>query len=192
MAADEEQAEQKQGPSSPPFAPQRLLLLIALACLAGGFAWLQMQRPPTAMQVQATQDIAAYSLVASSAVTLTAGSVVPGSIGDLSAAAGRLTLAEIKRGTVITRALLLPAPAAAADWLIVRLPLTNTMAFAPGQQVILYGAAGDGGAAQAVTDQALVIAATADSLTVAAPPQAVQEALGYAAAGRLFAVQRVR
>ena len=191
MAADEEQAEQKQGPSSLPFAPQRLLLLIALACLAGGFAWLQMQRPPTAMQVQATQDIAAYSLVASSAVTLTAGSVVPGSIGDLSAAAGRLTLAEIKRGTVITRALLLPAPAA-ADWLIVRLPLTNTMAFAPGQQVILYGAAGDGGAAQAVTDQALVIAATADSLTVAAPPQAVQEALGYAAAGRLFAVQRVR
>lgn len=175
-----------------PWPPQRLLLLAVVLCVAGGFYVLETRRPPTAMQVQATRDMAAHTIVAANAITLAQGVAVPGALANLPAAAGRLALADIKPGAVITRGMLLAAPAPPPDWLIVRLPLSGTLSLAAGEMVILYGTKGDGSAASELAGQVLVVAADTDSLTVAAPPETVPVALGYLAGGRLFAVRRIR
>lgn len=182
------------GAERPPFPPQYGLLLLAALCLVGGFLWLWTHRVAAAeqMQVQAVRPIRAYTLVDSAALTTTVGPAAPGALTDLSTAAGHLALVDIERDAVITGAMLLDAPAPPSDWLVVRLPVSGTLSFALGERVVLYAAAGDGSSAGELTDQALVLAADGDSLTVAAPPNIVSVALGYAASGRLFAVRPVR
>lgn len=180
--------------TKPPFPPQYILLILAALYLVGGFVWLLMQRPPVAeqMQVQTVSAVAAYTLLQPAAITDTLSPAFSGALTDSTAAAGRLALVDMEAGTVITGGMLLDAPAPPADWLIVRLPLSDTLTFAPGETVSLYAAAGDGSPAGELTDQALVVAADDAGLTVAAPPNIVSVALGYAADGRLFAVHRVR
>lgn len=188
MAAEPQQTKRS------PFPPQYILLILAALYLAGGFIWLLVQRPPVAeqRQVQTVRAVAAYTLVDSAAITDTTGLAASGALTDLTAAAGRLALVDMEPGTVITRGMLLDAPAPPPDWQIVRLPLSGTLPFAPGETVSLYAAAGDGSPAGELTDQALVVAADDAGLTVAAPPNIISVALGYAADGRLFAVRSIR
>jgi hypothetical protein len=177
------------------FAPQWLLLVIILLCLVGGVVWLSRAQPARSPVIQAARDIPAFTLLSSSdlvAATLPAASVLPGTATRSADVIGRLVTVDLKKGATIAASALLSPTVAMQDWLIVSVPISSSLPLKPGERVLLWGVSGGDGQALLIADQALVLAAAAGAATVAAPPDAIRQALGYRAAGRLLLVKQVQ
>ena len=99
---------------------------------------------------------------------------------------------DLKKGATIAASALLSPTAAMQDWLIVSAPISNSLPIKPGEQVQLWGVPGGDGQALLIADRALVLAAAGGAATVAASPDAIRQALGYLAGGRLVVVKRVQ
>lgn len=177
------------------FAPQWLLLALVLICLVAGVAWLSRAQPARSSVVQATRDIPAFTLLSRNDVattTLPTALLLPGAVTRSADAIGHLVTVDLKKGATIAASALLSPTAAMQDWLIVSVPISDSLPVKPGERVLLWGVSSSDGQTVLVADQALVLAVKGGAATVAAPPDAVRSALGYRAAGRLFVVKRVQ
>ena len=175
--------------------PQWLLLALVLLCLAGGVFWLSRAQPARSPVVQATRDIPAFTLLSSSdvaAATVPTALVAKGAVTKSADAVGRLVTVDLKKGATIAAGALLSPTTTLQDWLIVSVPISNSLPIKPGERVLLWGVSSGDGQAVLVADRALVLAVEAGAATVAAPPDAIRQALGYLADGRLFVVKRVQ